>query len=79
MHVVDNFKAENVTPVINAIWDMLLGNDKEGTCCICGKHYDNYGNNAKPYKEGRCCDECNDKRVLPMRHTMMKCGMPFVK
>ena len=50
---MDNFKAENVIPEINTIWDMLLGNDKEGTCCICGKHYDNYGNNAKPYKEGR--------------------------
>ena len=57
---MDNFKAENVIPEINTIWDMLLGNDKEGTCCICGKHYDNYGSNAKPYKEGRCCDECND-------------------
>ena len=36
-------------------------------CCICGEEYEGYGNNAEPYKEGRCCDECNMKFVIPNR------------
>lgn len=34
-----------------------LGNEKEGTCRMCGKHYDN---NAYPVVvDERCCDDCN--------------------
>ena len=36
-------------------------------CCICGEEYTGYGNNAEPYKEGYCCDECNKKFVIPSR------------
>ena len=36
-------------------------------CCICGEEYTGYGNNAEPYKEGYCCDECNKKFVIPAR------------
>ena len=36
-------------------------------CCICGEEYTGYGNNAEPYKEGYCCDECNRKFVIPSR------------
>ena len=28
-------------------------------CCVCGKIYFGYGNNAWPVADGRCCDECN--------------------
>jgi hypothetical protein len=35
-------------------------------CSICKIDYDNYGNNAAPF-EGRCCDECNSRWVLPAR------------
>lgn len=33
---------------------------EKNVCCICGREYEGYGNNAEPlvYK-GRCCDECN--------------------
>ena len=41
-------------------------NEKQ-VCCICGKEYTGYGNNAEPYKKGRCCDECNRKFVIPSR------------
>lgn len=41
-------------------------NEKQ-VCCICGEEYTGYGNNAEPYKEGRCCDECNRKFVIPSR------------
>lgn len=36
-------------------------------CSICGKKYDEYGNNAQPVNDGRCCDECNMKVVIPIR------------
>lgn len=36
-------------------------------CCICGKRYEGYGNNALPVMEGRCCDYCNGVVVIPGR------------
>ena len=36
-------------------------------CVICGKPIKGHGNNAMPVKEGRCCDGCNYKLVLPSR------------
>ena len=41
-------------------------------CCICGKNYTGYGNNAEPYKKGRCCDECNMKFVIPDRLSKLR-------
>ena len=41
---------------------------KEEICCICGEPIEGYGNNPSPYKhEGRCCDACNSKFVMPAR------------
>jgi hypothetical protein len=43
--------------MIDAYLDATLGNEKEGTCRMCGKHYDN---NAYPVVvDERCCDDCN--------------------
>lgn len=36
-------------------------------CCICGKEIEDYGNNTQPYCKGLCCDECNNKYVIPYR------------
>ena len=41
-------------------------------CCICNhpipvKGTWKYGNNAEPVMEGRCCDACDNKHVIPMR------------
>lgn len=36
-------------------------------CSICGKKYKGYGNNARPVKDGQCCDKCNMEKVIPMR------------
>lgn len=36
-------------------------------CSICGKPYEGYGNNANPVNDGRCCNECNTKIVVPRR------------
>ena len=38
-----------------------------GICCICGKEYTHWGNNALPVKDGRCCDECNATEILQAR------------
>lgn len=32
----------------------------EGECCICHGDYENWGNNAQPIMDGRCCDRCNN-------------------
>lgn len=40
------------------------------TCCLCGKTFLGYGNNPSPLnneKGARCCDDCNDFRVVPAR------------
>ena len=36
-------------------------------CCICGRLIEGKGNNAEPYKKGVCCNECNNKIVIPTR------------
>src|SRR5262245_45416527 len=41
-------------------------------CCICGQRIKPKGNwdrghNAQPVKDGRCCDRCNEKKVIPAR------------
>jgi len=36
-------------------------------CCFCKKDAGKYGNNALPIMDGRCCDECNDGIVIPIR------------
>ena len=48
---------------INQLYDAVLHNAKDGVCCICGKEYHNYGNNAQPLADGRCCNECNKKVI----------------
>ena len=47
---------------------------KEEICCICGEPIEGYGNNPRPYKhEGRCCDACQRKFVLPARLAKLNC------
>ena len=47
-------------------------NEEEELCCICGEPINGYGNNAEPYKSGRCCDACNLKFVIPYRFKLMQ-------
>lgn len=45
-----------------------LEESKSNICCICGEEIDGHGNNPAPYKEnGKCCDACNTKFVIPAR------------
>ena len=37
-------------------------------CCLCGKEYNEYGNNPHPLsEEGMCCNVCDITKVLPAR------------
>lgn len=45
-----------------------LEDEETFTCCICGEESHGYGNNPEPIKhEGKCCDSCNAKFVIPAR------------
>jgi len=37
------------------------------TCSICEKNFTGWDNNARPINDGRCCNECNEKHVIPAR------------
>jgi len=37
------------------------------TCSICGSENHGFGNNPAPFKGERCCDECDDRFVVPTR------------
>ena len=58
-------------PDIDAYGEVLKeGKEKamKFTCCICGEESEGYGNNPAPVKEdGKCCDACNRKFVIPAR------------
>lgn len=50
-------------------------------CCICGNECeDMYGNNPAPLmadtEENRCCNVCNDTKVIPARIANMAVGRP---
>lgn len=70
---VVSIETENVD-FINKIFDEVMGNEKNGVCSICGKPYDDYGHNAKPYVNGRCCSECNKTYVTPTRMYLFSKG-----
>lgn len=40
------------------------------SCSICKNLFSGYGNNPEPVKdikEGKCCDTCNQIKVIPAR------------
>ena len=42
-----------------------MGEEKK--CGICKGKYYGFGNNVEPVKNGRCCDKCNDTKVILAR------------
>jgi ribosome modulation factor len=44
-----------------------LGLDSGPMCCICARPITGLGHNADPVAEGRCCDGCNARVVIPTR------------
>lgn len=45
----------------------MVNTTKTSKCCICHRSFIGYGNNAQPYKDGYCCNECNNNFVIPKR------------
>lgn len=46
-------------------------------CSICKREYEGWGNNPAPFacdRGERCCDDCNDRLVVPAR--MMRVSDP---
>jgi RNA polymerase-binding transcription factor DksA len=59
---------------VNAYGEKLT-EAKEDFCCICGEPIEGRGNNPEPYmsaEEGRCCDACNVRFVIPVRLEIME-------
>lgn len=43
-------------------------------CDICGKEFQERGNNPEPITKGICCDKCNREYVLPVRLKLKEKG-----
>ena len=41
------------------------------TCSICQQECTGFGNNPAPVNDGKCCDECNWRIVVPIRIHMI--------
>ena len=65
---------QNVT-TINSAKNQEEKWQEEGICCICGiRKFTRGGNNPDPVKmHGRCCNLCNDTKVIPARERQ-SCG-----
>ena len=44
-----------------------MSKEVKKVCCLCGKEFEGWGNNAWPLAEGICCDSCNRNKILPAR------------
>lgn len=47
-----------------------MADTKTFVCSICGREFTGWGNNPYPVTKGendRCCDDCNESKVIPAR------------
>src|SRR5437870_2174161 len=49
-----------------------LASAKYDAGSICLRHFTEFGNNAWPINNGRCCNVCNDNVVIPARIRMQR-------
>jgi len=47
-------------------------NTKAQICSICYQRYEGSGHIAAPVKDGRCCNRCNDRYVIPVKIKEMR-------
>lgn len=48
-------------------------------CVLCNQSFEGYGNNPEPLSDkGRCCDICNDIKVIPARLNIEIIQNPFL-
>ena len=50
-------------------------------CCLCGHKFLGWGNNPYPLRSEKedCCNDCNDKKVIPARLELMRQENDFLK
>lgn len=46
--------------------------DEKKICCLCGKPFTEFGNNPAPFEGDRCCDDCDNRIVIPERIRLAK-------
>ena len=50
--------------------NLKLVKDGKKICSICQSEFTEWGNNAQPVNDGRCCNDCNATVVIPARLRM---------
>ena len=45
---------------------------KTWKCILCSTTCTGFGNNAEPVAKGKCCQICNDIKVIPFRLQLMR-------
>lgn len=45
-------------------------------CCLCEGELDEYGHNAEPIADGRCCDLCNEQVIAFRRFGLIAFTQP---
>ena len=58
--------------VVIEMFVIRMAKMKRFRCCICNEVYWGNGHNAKPFRDGRCCDDCNIKYVIAYRNDLIK-------
>lgn len=48
-------------------------------CSICQETFEGYGNNPFPFPEGRCCDDCDNRFVIPARMSHVAPNTPAIE
>lgn len=68
-HEFDQLYDDRMTKANLKDREVLEAVDKKFECCICGDESTGHGHNPFPVMdEGRCCDACNMKFVVPARY-----------
>lgn len=66
-----------VIPSTHGCWVLAAPNALEMaalTCSICGQQFHEFGNNARPVNDGRCCNYCDEHVVIPARIAIVEAG-----
>ena len=53
--------------------------DTNTKCVICQATYTGFGHDAHPIANGKCCDVCQDTKVLPLRYDLFLSESPAVQ
>ena len=56
--------------VLVADGNIKIMGPSDQVCVLCGKTFDEFGNNPEPLadiKSGDCCNDCNITKVMPAR------------